>query len=77
MKQHYPVVEIQTPRSRPGHELMPAILTMVIVDGEMWPVTAYSVGADKDGWQEVTLTFHADVTIEHQERRRSTRRTEE
>jgi len=66
MRLHHPVVEIQTPSPSPGHEVAPAVLTVVLVDGEMWPVTAYAVGADRGGWQEVTLTFHADVTIVHQ-----------
>lgn len=62
---YYPVVRIETPETPPGGPEPPAILTRVLVNGQMWPVLAYEVGADMGGWQKVTLTFAADVTIEH------------
>lgn len=62
---HSPRVRIVTPAiGRVGET--PNVLTRVEVDGELWPVIDYAVtGKHVDGWQTVTLTFHADVTVEH------------
>jgi hypothetical protein len=40
----------------------------VTVDGQDWPVVSYKVEAGVDKWQRVTLTFEADVVIEHPDR---------
>lgn len=63
---HFPQVRIVTPKpERNGGTL--AALSRVEVDGQWWPVIAYVVDSGKSvsGFQSITLTFEADITIEH------------
>lgn len=62
---HYPVVRIETPPTPEGGPSAPAVLSLVEVDGRMWPVIAYTIEGNVEGRQRVSLTFEADVTIEH------------
>lgn len=68
-KQHYPRVRILTPTPTGNHEVTLAVLTTVEVDGREWPCVSYLLDSGKaspsDGFQTVTLTFVADVTVEH------------
>lgn len=65
MKQHIPVVRIRTPE--PDEQgATPNIFTRLTVDGHEWAVTAYRVEGDVADIQKVTLTFLADVTVEHE-----------
>lgn len=61
---HVPAVTIRAPRPNGSGET-PNILTRVEVDGQLWAVTRYSVDASIYEHQTVTLTFLADITVEH------------
>ena len=66
-KVHVPRVRIIEP-PQDAHGFVSSVLTTVLVDGELWPVTNCKL---EWGWGEksnhsrvVTLTFLADVTVE-------------
>jgi hypothetical protein len=62
---HLPRVVIRTPIATPEHPAVPVVLTDITIDGRRWYVTGYKVEGEVKGEQRVTLTFLADVTIEH------------
>lgn len=65
MKVHLPVVRITTPQPTTERPVVPAVLGLVEVDGRHWPVTRYVIEGNVDGYQMVTITFHADLTVMH------------
>jgi hypothetical protein len=66
-KPHVPVVRIRTPRPTDDRPFTPAVLTLIEVDGQQWLVHDYRIegGMGEHMDQKVTLTFIADVVIEH------------
>lgn len=64
---HIPVVRVTTPKPIEEHPAVPAVLSFVEVDGQLWPVTRYVIDGSADDFQTVTLTFLADLTIVHPE----------
>lgn len=64
MKQpHIPRVRVISPEpDRAG--ITPAIFMRVLVDGDEWAITDYTIRAKVQDVQMVTLTFLADVTVE-------------
>jgi hypothetical protein len=68
MTTHIPVIRIETPEPD-NLGTTPNILTRLTIDGAEWAVVGYSVdGSSVDRIQRMTLTFLADVTIEHPHR---------
>ena len=63
---HIPRVRLVTIRPD-AMGVVRAIFNSVYVDGEEWAIVDYHVKGSVDGIQQVTLTFLADVTIEHKE----------
>jgi hypothetical protein len=67
---HFPRVRIVSPYPREnGVPVLDTVLTRIEVDGQLWPCTGYSIdggSADFRGRQVVTLSFEADVTVEHE-----------
>lgn len=65
-KPHVPRVRITTPTTSPQRPETLNVLTRILLDGEQWYVLGYQVdGKDTHDLQKLTLTFLADVTIEH------------
>jgi len=68
VRQWVPRVRIVTPApDKTG--ATPNILTNIEVDGAHWPIVDYRIDGNVNDLQHVTLTFLADVTIEHQEKK--------
>lgn len=65
LRPHVPRVEIVTqPPDDKG--ITSNLFTRVLVDGVFWAATGYEIhGTKVDEIQSVTLTFLADVTVEH------------
>lgn len=67
MKPHVPRIRIITPASTEQRPFAETVLTTIYIDEAEWYVTDYRIdGNGVDRVQTVTLTFHADVTVEHQ-----------
>ena len=63
---HVPKVRITTPEATATRPFVSTVLTHIEIDGQEWPVIDYKIeGRGVSGTQSVTLTFHADVTVEH------------
>lgn len=67
-KQWLPIVRIRTPKPD-DHGATHNIFTNIEIDGRQWMVVGYAVNGDDgvDKIQTVTLTFLADVVIEHED----------
>lgn len=68
MQPHIPVVRIKTIQPDEKTPAVPGVLTEITVDGEAWAITDYQVHGSSRDFETVTLTFYADVTIEHHRR---------
>jgi hypothetical protein len=62
---HIPRVAVTTPIPTPERPFIPSVLSRVTVDGRDWAIVGYKIEGSVDGEQRVTLTFIADVTIDH------------
>jgi len=62
-----PRIKLVTPVPTDDHPFLPVELTHITVDGEEWGILDYKVGGSVGGFQKVSLTFVADLTIEHPE----------
>ena len=64
MTQHIPTVVITTPRPT-SLGLTPGYATRVTIDGKDWAVEQYTIDGATRQSQKMTITFLADVTVQH------------
>ncbi len=63
VKPRIPRIQVISPEPD-AHGFTPAIFSRVLIDGDEWAVVDYTIHGKVDGYQQVTLTFLADITVE-------------